>query len=194
MEPITTTLLAALVAGAAAGSTKVVGQAIKDAYNGLKGLVVRKLGENGEVADALKKVEEKPDSQGRQDVLKEELASAVAAEPVLAADQELLAKATELITLLRQEGKLSEVAVQIMQSGSGGLAYGQGAKAAGERGVVADTINGPVATGDNARQIQSDNYVENQFNTGGGAHVDGNVNTGGGDFVGRDKAAGKDKQ
>src|SRR5687767_12049379 len=118
MEPITTTLLAALIAGAAAATTEVAGQAIKDAYNSLKTLVVAKLGGKGEVANAIQQVEAKPDSSGRKDVLKEELESAVAAEPAIAQDQALLAKAQELIALLRQEGKLSEAAVQIIQSGS----------------------------------------------------------------------------
>ena len=50
--------------------------------------------------------------------------------------------------------------MQITQSGSGGLAYGPEAKAAGEQGVVADTIHGPVATGDQTRQVQSNHYIE----------------------------------
>lgn len=187
MEPITTTLLAALIAGAAAAATEVTGQAIKDAYTSLKTLVVAKLDGQGDVKNAIHQVENKPDSLGRQDVLKEELESAVKANPATADDPALMAKAQELIALLRQEGKLNAAAVQIIQSGSGAVASGAGAKAAGERGVVADTIQGPVATGDNVRQIQSEHYVEHQTNTSGGAAVAGDVATGGGDFVGRDK-------
>jgi hypothetical protein len=193
MEPITTTLLAALIAGAAAGGTEVAGQAIKDAYNGLKQLVINKLGGKADVEDAIQQVEKKPNSEGRQTTLKEELESAVAADPAAGQDQDLLAQAQKLLDLLQQAGKPTTDAVQISLTGSGAIAYGQGSKAAGERGVVADTIQGPVSTGDNARQIQTEHYVENQTNTGGGATIEGNVDTGGGDFVGRDKHVGKGK-
>lgn len=75
---------------------------------------------------------------------------------------------------------------RMMQTGSGGVAIGPSAKAAGARGVVADIIHGPVSTGDHARQIQTDSYLERQTNTDGGTYVEGNVKTAG-DFIGRDK-------
>jgi len=48
--------------------------------------------------------------------------------------------------------------------GSGAIAQGVGAKAAGERGIVADVIHGPVATGDRVVQAQTyiDTYVVKQ--------------------------------
>ena len=49
-----------------------------------------------------------------------------------------------------------------VNTGGGGVAGGAGSKASGERGVVADTIEGDVFTGDNARKIQTENYVERQ--------------------------------
>jgi len=186
MEPMTM-FLTALIAGATAATSEVAGQALKDAYNGFKQLVMNKLGGKADVANALQQLEGRPDSQSRQGVLQEELAAALDAEPAAAQDQELLAKAQALLTLLEAQGQATTATVQISQSSSGGLAYGPGAKAAGERGIVADTINGPVSTGDNARQIQTDSYIEHQTNTGGGSAIKGNVDTGGGDFIGRDK-------
>jgi hypothetical protein len=190
MEPITTTLLAALLAGAAAATGEVAGQAIKDAYNRFKQFVIQKLGGIADVEKALQGLESKPDSQGRQMTLKEELESAVAADPAAAQDQALLEQAQKLLSLLQQAGHPAPGSVQITQTGSGGLAYGPGAIAAGAGGVAAGAIHGPVATGEHARQIQSDTYVEKQVNAGGGAAVSGNVDTGGGDFVGRDKIVG----
>lgn len=81
---------------------------------------------------------------------------------------------------------------RVVQTGSGGVAIGPGAKAAGARGVVADTIHGPVSTGDHARQIQTDSYIERQTNTGGGTYIEGNVKTAG-DFIGRDKQVSGDE-
>lgn len=187
MEPITTTLLTALIAGAAAATTQVASQAIQDAYAGLKGLLLRKWGGKADIDNAVRQVEGDPQSKGRQLMLQEELGKAATADPTAAQDQELLTKAQELLKLLAAQGQATTPAVQITQSSSGGIAYGAGSKAAGERGVVADTIHGSVSTGDNARQIRTDSYVETQTNTGGGTAVEGNVNTSGGDFVGRDK-------
>jgi len=44
MEPVTATIVAALVAGAVAATKDVAAQAIKDTYNGLKSLIVKKFG------------------------------------------------------------------------------------------------------------------------------------------------------
>jgi hypothetical protein len=189
MEPITTTLLAALVAGAAAATGEVADQAIKDTYNSLKQFVIQKLGGKAGVETALQGLESKPGSQGRQMTLKEELESAVEADPAAAQDPALLEQAQQLLSLLQQAGHPAPGSVQITQSGSSGLAYGPGAIAAGAGGVAAGAIHGPVATGEHARQIQTGAYVEKQVNTGGGAAVAGDVNTGG-DFVGRDQIVG----
>jgi len=186
MEPMTM-FLTALIAGATAATSEVAGQALKDAYNGFKQLVVNKFAGKAELENAIRQVEGDPKSKGRQLVLQEDLEKAITATPNVIQDQELLAKAQALLTLLEAQGQATTATVQISQSSSGGLAYGPGAKAAGERGIVADTINGPVSTGDNARQIQTDSYIEHQTNTGGGSAIKGNVDTGGGDFIGRDK-------
>ena len=69
MEPITL-IVSALVAGAAAKAKDVASLAITDAYNGLKGLIVRKLGKSG----AVQSLEDDPDSTSARTVLVEALA------------------------------------------------------------------------------------------------------------------------
>lgn len=88
MEPVTTALIAAAVAGV----TKMGEQAIVDAYNGLKSLIRRKFGSDSEVAKAVEAVETKPESEGRKGTLAEEL-KAVRAED----DQELVEAARKLL-------------------------------------------------------------------------------------------------
>ena len=80
MEPLTTTLLAALSAGAAAATTAVASQAIQDAYAGLKQLISNTFRAHPAVADAVQQVEDKPASPNRQGVLQEELEAALAAD------------------------------------------------------------------------------------------------------------------
>lgn len=50
----------------------------------------------------------------------------------------------------------------IIQSGSGSMTVGDHTKTAGVGGVVADTISGSVMTGEHARNIQADHYIEHQ--------------------------------
>lgn len=161
MEPITATLVTALIAGAAAAATDVASDAIQSAYTGLKNLVIQKLGGRADVENAVQQVEAKPDSPSRQGMLQEEVEAALTADPAAAQDAELRAQAEALLSLLEQAGRDPAAAVQIQVTGSGAAAYGAGAKAAGERGVVADQIEGGVATGDHARQIRAETYHEN---------------------------------
>jgi hypothetical protein len=70
MDPVTVTIVSALAAGAAAGATDVATNAIKDAYAGLKSLIVGRYGETSEAVDL---VTANPASKARQAVLAEEL-------------------------------------------------------------------------------------------------------------------------
>ena len=94
MEPITTALIAAAVAGVA----KMGEQAIVDAYNGLKNLIHRKFGSDSEVAKAVEAVEAKPESEGRKATLAEELKAAKAEE-----DQELVEAARKLLEQIQAQ-------------------------------------------------------------------------------------------
>ena len=68
MDPLTTAVLAAL--------TKLTEPAIKDAYEGLKALIVKKFGSKHEVTKAVESLEQKPESTGRRETLQEEATTA----------------------------------------------------------------------------------------------------------------------
>jgi hypothetical protein len=87
MESVLVSIIGALVAGAVAKSGEVGGKAIADAYDGLKSLVVRKLGKGG----AVQSVEDEPSSEAAQGALAEAMAKAG-----VATDAELASKAKEL--------------------------------------------------------------------------------------------------
>jgi hypothetical protein len=143
MEPVSATILAALVAGAVAATKDVAAAAIKDAYNGFKALVVRKLGPKADVENAIQQVEAKPDSQARQDMLAEELDAAGAEQ-----DGELVAQAKALLALLETHGTKPAVSYHAELHGSGAIAQGEGATAAGEGGLaVSGAVGGSIQTG-----------------------------------------------
>jgi hypothetical protein len=66
MEPVITTIVAALVAGATAATKDVATQAIKDAYHGLKGLVT---GKYAGTNDAVEAIDDEPESDLDRQVL-----------------------------------------------------------------------------------------------------------------------------
>ena len=90
MEPISM-LVTAIVSGAAAALEPTAGQAVKDAYAGLKALIKRKWDGVG-----VESVERDPRSVSRRDVLKDDLAKTSAPR-----DEEVLAKAQELLQAVR---------------------------------------------------------------------------------------------
>ena len=118
MDPITT----AIVAGVVAGATKVATQGVADAYNGLKDLLKKKLGAQSEVVKAVEGVEAKPESAGRKETLKEEIASAKADQ-----DAELLKAAQALLEKLKAQPDGAQIIQQatgsyIAQASGGGTA------------------------------------------------------------------------
>lgn len=94
MEPITTALIAALTAGAAKAAEK----AIVDGYEVLKTALQKKFGKESELSQAVEKLEQKPDSAGRQETLKEEVAAARAEQ-----DPELHSLAQSLLEALKAQ-------------------------------------------------------------------------------------------
>lgn len=94
MDPVTTAIVAAITAGIAPGVTEVSKKAIVDAYDGLKALIRRKFGKDSELAEAVDKLEQHPESAGRKETLKEEVETAGAEKDpeILAAAQALLEK------------------------------------------------------------------------------------------------------
>ncbi len=96
MDPVTTAIIAAVSCGAASGVNDAAKKAIGDSYEGIKAVIKRRFGSASDAADAMEKLEAKPDSQGRRETLAEELKSINAA-----ADRELLSAAQSLLELIK---------------------------------------------------------------------------------------------
>jgi hypothetical protein len=94
MDPVTTSIIAALAAGATKGATSTINSAIIDGYKGLKALLKKKFGEGSEIVDVIENLESKPDSAGRKLIVAEELkdTNAVTDPEILAAARALLAQ------------------------------------------------------------------------------------------------------
>lgn len=65
MDPVSTALVAAVA--------KLSTMAIKDSYEALKLAITRRFGADSDIGKAVKGLEEKPDSNGRKEVLQEEI-------------------------------------------------------------------------------------------------------------------------
>jgi hypothetical protein len=140
MEPLSL-IVAALVGGAAAAAKDVGTQAVKDGYEALKRLALARLGGKGPGAAVLEQVERKPGSEAWQSVLREELAESGASD-----DGDLLSQARALLDLLGSGGPGGSYTANL--TGSGAIAQGPGAKAAGEGGVVVEgDVEGGIRTG-----------------------------------------------
>ena len=121
MDPITI-IVTAVATGAALGLTDAAAQAIKDAYAGLRALIIRKYGDQGDVQDAVEKVEANPDSGARKALLEEELEKTKAAEDaeLLKAAQDLLAAAQpesaqqgqQAVSIVGDENKVTQISQQ----------------------------------------------------------------------------------
>jgi hypothetical protein len=92
MEPVTTAILSALAAGAAAGATEAGKKLVVDGYEALKAALTARFGADSELAGAVAALEKHPDSDGRKQTLDEEIAAAKAAE-----DPELVGLARALL-------------------------------------------------------------------------------------------------
>ena len=99
VDPITTSVLASL--------SKLSETAILDAYNGLKALIVKKFGKTNDVIQAIEKLEQKPDSVGRRQILEEEIAASKVGQ-----DSQIMQAAGELIKKLGEQAKGKQVIQQ----------------------------------------------------------------------------------
>ena len=163
MDPVTL-IVTALATGAAAAAKDVGGDAIKSAFNGLKNLIAQKFGSKPDVTEAVEKVAQKPESEGRKETLKEEL-QAVGADQ----DQELLAQVQAFLKLLEEKG----VSTGVSQSIGTATATASGG----------GTAVGAIQVGGNAGNIDIGNKTTT--NRSGGVDISGGTITG--DVVGRDK-------
>lgn len=113
MDPVQV-IVVALSLGAEAGVKSTVEAAVKQAYAGLKALVLRKFGKQGDTAKALEMVAKKPTSLQRRKKLHEELTTVGAGK-----DQEVIDGATGLLKLLERKspGVTSGLVGQINAAG-----------------------------------------------------------------------------
>jgi hypothetical protein len=96
MDPVTASIIAALSAGASGAIPEVAKKAIADGYDGLKALLKKKFGTDGDVVEAVDRLESKPNSAGRQQVVSEKMSAAG-----VPADLEILAAATALLEQIK---------------------------------------------------------------------------------------------
>ncbi len=98
MEPITTVILSALAAGAAAGVTEAGTKLVVDGYGALKAALRAKFGADSDLADAVAGLEKHPESDGRKQILDEEIVAAKAD-----ADPELVELARALLDQIESQ-------------------------------------------------------------------------------------------
>ncbi len=113
-----------IIAAIAGALGNLSSDAVKAGYNKLKELVLRKFGEDSDLVDAVKKLEQKPDAPARQQLLKEETAAAGADK-----DEEIIKAAQALLEAVKaQPGGEKAVRDIIHQqvTGSGHIFSGTG--------------------------------------------------------------------
>ena len=142
MDPLTA-IATALVAGAAAAVKDTAVQAIKDGYNGLKGLIARKFGQPAVLSAALTLVENKPADPTCQKLLDEAVKSAG-----LNDDADVRKAAQALLELIQRHEPAIAAQYNVSVTGSGAAAVGPGARAVGAGGFMVDgNISGGINTG-----------------------------------------------
>ncbi|MEZ4526099.1 MAG: hypothetical protein R2941_09300 [Desulfobacterales bacterium] len=123
------TVTQAIAAASAAGAQQVGTAMISDLYKGLKAMLIKKFGAKSDVADAVEKLEKKPDSKGRVETLAEEVQAAKADK-----DQDILVAAEKLLAALREQPGGSQIIQNV---------------AVGERGAfVTGNVGKNIVTGD----------------------------------------------
>ena len=111
MDVITTAIIAAL-----AGLSK---DAVKDSYNALKAALKKKFGSESEVVDAVKGLEKKPDSKGRQATLQEEIENAKVNDEV-----EIVQLAQDLLDKIKEQPGGQQIINQTQTNEVSGVTVG----------------------------------------------------------------------
>ncbi len=132
MDPITTTIAAALAAGAISGITEAGKQAIADALGQVKNLIKSKFGDDSKIAQAVADLEQEPDFKPNEDALAGRVTQSQADQ-----DQEIMAA----VQALKE---------QIEAATPAGAQAGQSTSITGNNNVV---TNVQQQAGDNAIQI-----------------------------------------
>jgi superfamily II DNA helicase RecQ len=122
IDLVSVAVIAAVSSGAADGVKDVTKKAIVDSYEGLKGLIKKKYGSSSAVGEAIDKLQDKPDSQGRRETLAEELRAVNAnVEPELLSAARTLIKLIEALPQGEQHIQLAH-GIGIAQADRGGTA------------------------------------------------------------------------
>jgi hypothetical protein len=115
MDPITTTILAALgVMG-----SELIKSGVKDAYDNLEAVIHRKWGEASPISKAIATIEEDPQSKEQAAVLEEKVGQVKAT-----ADAEVVRALHELVEQMKTNGVGGEAVARIQFNMSGGLVQG----------------------------------------------------------------------
>ena len=115
MDPITTTILAALgVIG-----SEVIKSGVKDAYEGLKAVIRRKWGESAPISKAIAALEEDPQSKAQAAVLEEKVSQVKATD-----DAEVAQALHKLVQQMKTDGIGGEAVARIRFNMSGGVVQG----------------------------------------------------------------------
>jgi hypothetical protein len=115
MDPITTTILAALgVMG-----SEVIKSGVKDAYEGLKAVIRHKWGESAPITKALAALEQDPSSKAQAAVLEEKVGQVKATD-----DAEVAQALHKLVERMKTDGVGGEAVARIRFNMSGGVVQG----------------------------------------------------------------------
>lgn len=112
MDIITTAIIAALAA--------LSKDAIYDSYNALKSALKKKFGSESDVIDAVERLEKKPDSEGRQVTLQEEIVNANAND-----DTEIVQLAQDLLDKLQNRPDGQQIINQTQTNTASGNTVGR---------------------------------------------------------------------
>ena len=141
MDPITL-IVTALAAGAAVAAKDVATDAVRDAYAGLKALVIRKFGSSGAVEANLQQVEAEPENEIWQAALQQGLTQAGAD-----ADQAVLTQAHSLLDLLAELDLYTGPTYTAHVEGSGAIAQDHSVAAGAGGTAVQGDVHGPIIHG-----------------------------------------------
>ena len=115
MDPITTTILAALgVMG-----SEVIKSGVKDAYENLKAVIRRKWGDAAPISKAISAIEEDPNSKAQAATLEEKVAAVNATD-----DAEVAQALHKLVEQMKTHGISGEGVARIRFNMSGGVVQG----------------------------------------------------------------------
>lgn len=157
MDPVTTAIVAALVAGVTAGAADVgkemasdayagTKQVIVDGYTALKSAITRKFGENRSLTNALEGVEIRPEDELRQEMLRREVDAAGVDQ-----DAEIRAEAEKLLALIQAQPG-GEQLVQRTQTAIGNY----NAQVQGDNSSASVNVNQPDSPSDTPSAQRND--------------------------------------